>query len=131
MFAPDRIEDFGARQLPLHVLRHVAVAEPGLSGATPLQIEDAELPRLKRRILAEHFDDRLRVGSLLQFLEHEHLVRVRAIHAGLAGELERDGALDGAGGAVAGLPGAEDLPGVLDRDLDAPPGGVPLDDLRG
>ena len=47
---------------------------------------------------------------------------------GLAGELERDGALDGAGGAVAGLPGAEDLPGVLYRDLDVPSGGVPLDD---
>lgn len=28
---------------------------------------------------------------------------------GLAGDLERDGALDGAGGAVAGLAGAEDL----------------------
>ena len=49
---------------------------------------------------------------------------------GLAGELERDGALDGAGGAVAGLACAEDLAGVLDRDLDAPPGGIPLDDLR-
>ena len=49
---------------------------------------------------------------------------------GLAGELERDGPLDGAGGAVAGLPGAEDLPGVFDRDLDAPPGRVSLDDLR-
>jgi hypothetical protein len=40
---------------------------------------------------------------------------------GLAGELERDGPLDRAGGAVAGLPGAEDLPGVLDRDLNLPP----------
>jgi len=44
---------------------------------------------------------------------------------GLAGKLERDGALDRAGGAVAGLSGAEDLAGVLD----APSGGVPLDDL--
>ncbi len=50
---------------------------------------------------------------------------------GLAGELERDGPLDGAGGAVAGLPGAEDLPGVLDRDFDAPPGGVPLETRAG
>ena len=31
---------------------------------------------------------------------------------GLAGELKRDGPLDRAGGAVAGLPGAEDLPEV-------------------
>jgi hypothetical protein len=37
---------------------------------------------------------------------------------GLAGELERDGPLDGAGGAAGGLPGAEDLVGVLDRDFD-------------
>ena len=36
---------------------------------------------------------------------------------GLAGELERDGALDGPGGAVAGLPGAEDLLTVFYRDL--------------
>ena len=50
---------------------------------------------------------------------------------GLAGELERDGPLDRAGGAVAGLPGAEDLPGVFDRDLDRPPAGVSLDHLRG
>ena len=50
---------------------------------------------------------------------------------GLAGELERDGPLDGAGGAVAGLPGAEDLAGVFYRDLDGPSGGVSLDDLRG
>jgi len=50
---------------------------------------------------------------------------------GLAGELEGDGALDGAGGAVAGLACAEDLPGIFDRHLDAPSGGVPLDHLRG
>jgi hypothetical protein len=37
---------------------------------------------------------------------------------GLAGELERDGPFDRAGGAVADLPGAEHLPGVFDRDLD-------------
>ena len=40
---------------------------------------------------------------------------------GLAGDLERDGPLDGCGGAVAGLAGAEDLLGVLDRDLSRPP----------
>ena len=39
---------------------------------------------------------------------------------GLAGELERDSAADRCGGAVAGLPCAEDLLGVLDRDLSAP-----------
>ena len=37
---------------------------------------------------------------------------------GLAGELKGDGVLDRAGGAAEGLPGAEDLPGVLDRDFD-------------
>ncbi len=50
---------------------------------------------------------------------------------GLASELERDCAVNGAGGPVAGLPGAEDLPGVFYRDLDGPPGRVPLDDLGG
>ena len=48
---------------------------------------------------------------------------------GLAGELERDGPLDGAGGAVAGLACAEDLLAVFYRDLHAPPGGVALDHL--
>src|SRR5271155_3584822 len=48
---------------------------------------------------------------------------------GLAGELERDGALGGGGGAVAGLPGAEDLLGLLDRDFDSPSRGVSLDYL--
>ena len=41
---------------------------------------------------------------------------VPAVGEGLAGEHERDGALDGAGGAVAGLPGAIDLLGVFYRD---------------
>jgi len=50
---------------------------------------------------------------------------------GLADEQERDGPLDHAGGAVAGLPGAEELPGVIDRDLDGPPEDVSLDHLRG
>ena len=37
---------------------------------------------------------------------------------GLAGDHERDGALDGGRGAVAGLPGAEELLRVFDRDFD-------------
>ncbi len=36
---------------------------------------------------------------------------------GLAGEHERDGALDRVGGAVAGLAGPEELLGVFYRDL--------------
>ena len=48
---------------------------------------------------------------------------------GLAGDLEREGPLDGSCGAVAGLAGAEDLLRVLDRDLDGPAGRVPLDYL--
>ena len=40
---------------------------------------------------------------------------------GLAGELERDGPLDRAGGAVARLPGPEDLLAVFYRDLNRPP----------
>jgi hypothetical protein len=40
---------------------------------------------------------------------------------GLAGDLERDGALDGCGGAVAGLAGAEDLLGVFYGDFNPPP----------
>jgi len=40
---------------------------------------------------------------------------------GVAGELERDSPLDGTRRAVAGLPGAEDLVGVLDRDLNRSP----------
>ncbi len=36
----------------------------------------------------------------------------------LAGRGELDGAVHGGGEAVAGLPGAEELLGVLDRDLD-------------
>ena len=48
---------------------------------------------------------------------------------GLAGELERDGSLDRACGA--GLPGTEDLAGVLDRDLGGLPAGIAFDHLRG
>ena len=47
----------------------------------------------------------------------------------LAGDLEGDGALDGCGGAVAGLPGAEDLLGVFYRDFNGPPGSVSFDHL--
>ena len=50
---------------------------------------------------------------------------------GLADQGERDGGPDRAGGAVAGLPGAEDLPGVLERDLDGPSRRVSLDDIGG
>ena len=39
---------------------------------------------------------------------------------GLAGELKRDGALDGAGLPVAGLAGADDLFGIFYRNLDGP-----------
>ncbi len=39
---------------------------------------------------------------------------------GLAGELEWDSPLDGAGGAVAGLPGAEDLLAVFYRHFSRP-----------
>ena len=49
----------------------------------------------------------------------------------LAGELERDDAFDGAGGAVAGLPGTEDLLAVFYRDLDGPSVGIAFDNLRG
>src|SRR5215471_14621692 len=40
---------------------------------------------------------------------------------GLAGELKRDGALDGAGLPVAGLAGAEDLFRIFYRHLNQPP----------
>jgi hypothetical protein len=53
-------------------------------GTAALQIEDAELPALKRRVLAEHLDDAFRIRAFLQLLEHEHLVLVRAVDAGLA-----------------------------------------------
>lgn len=44
---------------------------------------------------------------------------------------ERDGALDGAAGAVAGFAGAEDVAGVGEGLLDAPPGGVAFDQPGG
>ena len=57
--ALNRVEDLRARHLPLNVLRDVAVREPGVTGAATLQIEDAELAGLKRRIRAQQLDDRL------------------------------------------------------------------------
>ncbi len=55
-----------------------------MAGAAALQIENAELPTLERRVLAEHVDDAFRIGALLQFLEHQHLVLVRPVNGGLA-----------------------------------------------
>jgi hypothetical protein len=49
---------------------------------------------------------------------------------GLAGEHERDGPLDGSRGTVTGLPGAEQLFCVLDRDFNCPPRGISFDDER-
>src|SRR5213078_543066 len=46
---------------------------------------------------------------------------------GLAGEHERDGALDRAGGAVAGLAGPEELLRVFYRDFNSPSGCVSFD----
>src|SRR5271156_1829491 len=45
---------------------------------------------------------------------------------GLACEHERDGPLNRVGGPVAGLPGAEELLRVLDRDFNGPSRGVSL-----
>ncbi len=56
-----------------------------MTGEAALQIDDAELPALERGILAEHLDDRLRIGALLQLVEHEHLILVRAVDRRLAG----------------------------------------------
>jgi hypothetical protein len=44
---------------------------------------------------------------------------VPADREGLAGQAERDGPFDGAGGTVAGLADPEELLGVFDGDLDA------------
>jgi hypothetical protein len=44
---------------------------------------------------------------------------------------ERDGALDGAAGAVAGLAGAQNVAGVGEGLLDGPAAGVPLDQRGG
>ena len=50
----------------------------------PLEIKDAELPRLIRGVGAQHLDDDFWIGALLQLAEHEHLVLMCAVHAGLA-----------------------------------------------
>jgi hypothetical protein len=48
-----------------------------------------------------------------------------------ADQPERDGALDRAAGAVAGLADAGELAGLFEADLDAPSGGVACDQLGG
>ena len=78
------IVDVSAGDASLNVLRHVPVRQTGMPGAPALQIEDAELAPLERGIQAEHLDDLLRVGAFLQFAEHQHLILMRAINAGLA-----------------------------------------------
>ena len=55
------IEDLGALNLPLQMLRYVPVSQAGMPGAATLQIENAELTALKCRIFAEQLDDRFRV----------------------------------------------------------------------
>ena len=83
--ALDRVEHVGARHLALNILRHVPVAQAGVPGAPPLQIEDAELTALECRIRAEQRDDRSWIRAFLQFLKHQHLVLMRAVHSRLAG----------------------------------------------
>jgi len=56
--------------------------------------------------------------------------RVPADHQGLDEERERDGALDGVRGAVAGIAGAGDLLAGGVGGFNRPPPGVPLDHLR-
>ena len=80
----NRIEDLGARHLTVNVLRHVAISEARVPRAPSLQIDDAELARLKGGIGAQLLDDRLRIGAFLQFAKHEHLILVRVVDAGLA-----------------------------------------------
>src|SRR5215216_6394779 len=46
-----------------------------------------------------------------------------------AQQAERDGALDGAGGAVAGLADPGDLPALFEQDLDRPAVGIAFDQL--
>ena len=47
----NRVEDLRAGHASLDVLRDVAVRQAGVAGAASGEIEDAELPALKRRIL--------------------------------------------------------------------------------
>src|SRR5262249_36508881 len=50
---------------------------------TPLQIENAELARLERRILSQHLNDLEWVRSFLQFTKHEHLILLRVVRSSL------------------------------------------------
>src|SRR5262249_28236078 len=68
--ALNRIEDFRAWNLTLHILRNVAIRQSGVSRAPALQIQDSELTALKCRVSAKQLDDRLRVGPFLKFLEN-------------------------------------------------------------
>lgn len=72
--ALDGIENVGARNLALHVLRDVAVGQSRVSSAPALQIQDSELPALKCRVRAQQLDDCLRIRSLLKLLENQHLI---------------------------------------------------------
>ena len=83
--ALNRVVDLRARHASLDVLRHVAIREPGMSGAAPREVENAELSRLKRRVFRQHLDNARRVGALGELTVHEHLVGVGPVYAGLAG----------------------------------------------
>ena len=55
-----------------------------MAGTAALEIDDAELARLKRGIRAQLLDDRFRVGALLQFAKHQHLILMGVVDGGLA-----------------------------------------------
>ena len=78
--ALDRIVDLRSGHATLNVLRHVPVRQTRMSGAAASEIHDPELPRLKRRIRREHLDDTGGIGTLHEFVVHQHLVRPRAVH---------------------------------------------------
>jgi hypothetical protein len=79
-----RIENVLARHFTLHVDGDRAVGGTGMSRHAPLQVDDAELAALDLWIGVQHADDLLGIGALLQLLEHEHVIFVRRIDAGLA-----------------------------------------------
>jgi hypothetical protein len=54
-----------------------------MAGAAALQIENAELTRLKRRVFTQEIDDLPGIGPLLQLGKDEHLILVRVVDAGL------------------------------------------------
>src|SRR5262245_18793514 len=54
-----------------------------MSCAAPLEVENAELARLKRGIGRQQLDDTRRIGSLLQFGKDQHLVGVGVVDARL------------------------------------------------